>query len=72
MPSYFGGRLLTADDLVREQTAIAKAESKEFTITKKTDTATTLLDGAADDLLGVDTGLDEATLLPWVQGDQLF
>ena len=71
MASHFGGRLVTAEDLTREQSAGATAQPKAFTVTKKTDTAATLLDDAAHDLLGVDTGLDQATLLPWMPGDHL-
>jgi hypothetical protein len=69
--SGFDGRLLAAQDLSAEQGAAGKAEPKEFTITKKTDTA------AADGVGDAEAAWDEAgaalatpALLP--SGDYLF
>ncbi len=61
--SPFGGRLLTADDLAREQTALAQATFKAFTITKKTDTASTPADS--------DALIDAFSVLPWTPDDPL-
>lgn len=77
-PSAFDGRLLTARDLTRDQStqvvesAAGRTTFKEFTVTKKTDASGTILDGAAADLLGLDTGIDHGAAPSWMQGDQIF